>query len=111
MSRVIIGPEWPGVKKATEKLVRPSRPRIGWSEALRAIQADDVRSEVLSPYRALGFTPEDFGTKRSARECLVEALIRSEDRIELEGSRRAERIAQRSALKEFRRRLEQEIDP
>lgn len=100
---------------------------IGWSDVLRALDADEaVRADVLALYRQ-GFrgcrsqwhpdpdaprvwTPDDFATRRGARECMADALTAAEDRLDLE-RRSPRREALALALRDVRRRLEWELWP
>ena len=104
-------PSRPGAKTAAPKRARAARPRVPWADVLRGLQLDDVRSEVLGAYRAAGFGPEDWTVKQATRVVLMEALVRAEDRLEAEGSKRGERLAQRVILRDLRRRLELELWP
>jgi hypothetical protein len=72
---------------------------VTWPDVLRVIARDEVRDAVLGRYRAAGFTPDDFATKRRAREAMADALSRAED------------ISPAAAIQDVRRRLEWELWP
>jgi hypothetical protein len=98
------------IKKAAEKSTLRRKSVLGWPTVLRALQDDEGRLDVMSRYRAAGFTPDDFANVRAARETMADALTRTEDRVELlrAASRRDE---QRRAVRDVRRRLERELWP
>ncbi len=82
------------------------RRAIAWGEVLRAIPSDDARAWALDPYRAGGFTADDFATRRKARERMADCLTKCEDRLEM-----ARRKVERAAIREVRRALELELWP
>ena len=76
---------------------------MGWPDVLRVLQDDETRSQALGHYRAAGFTPDDFGRSRLARESMAQALTAVEDWLETAHPRR---LAEREALRRVRRRVE-----
>ena len=79
---------------------------VTWPEVLRALQTDRARSTALTRFREAGFSADDFGHVRKAREALAEALTRTED-MHAGPSSRPERVA----IRDVRRRLEVELWP
>ena len=86
---------------------RRFRKRFDWSDVLRVISTTKARERALRLYREAGFTPDQFGHVRSAREALSDALTRTEDWLELEGGH----VRVRAAIRDVRRRLELELWP
>ena len=95
-----------GIKTASGDRVRAGRRAIGWADVLRAVELDDVRSYVLGRYRGAGFSPDNFGHSRAAREAMADALSRTEDWLELQ--RGSLRQQARASIREVRRQLERE---
>jgi hypothetical protein len=79
---------------------------VTWPDVVRILHADEARDFVMGRYRAAGFTPDDFGHKRPAREAMADALTRAEDRLGLAPSSPA-----RDAIRDVRRRLEWDLYP
>lgn len=103
-------------KKPASKNPQPAPKRpITWPDVLRVLTADETRSYALNHYRHAGFTPDQFGHLRNARETLSDALTSTEGWLEMQsvdGRRRGERYeSERIALREVRRRLELELWP
>jgi hypothetical protein len=67
---------------------------------------DETRSYALSGFRQAGFSADDFGHLRKARENMAEMLTLAEDMVESRHPRR-----DRSAMRALRRRLELELWP
>ena len=88
---------------------------MGWPDVLRVLQDDEARSFALSRFRASGFSPDDFGRVRRAREAMADVLTRAEDWLEMlgvDGRRRGATFeGLRIAIREVRRRLEWELWP
>lgn len=83
-------------------------PTVAWSDVIRVLHRDRTREFVLARYRDAGFTPDDFGHKRPAREAMADALTRAEDRLEDVSSAPSR---ERDGLRDVRRRLEWELWP
>lgn len=81
---------------------------VTWPEIVRALSRDAARDAVLGRYRTAGFTPDDFASRRPARESMAEALTRTEDVLEL---RSGAPSREREAIGDLRRRIEWEICP
>jgi hypothetical protein len=107
MASVQTGSRPARTKTAARKMPRARGSAFGWPDVLRAIQGTETRLRVLAAYGALGFRPDDFGHMRAAREALGEALVRTEDWLELHRPRSPER----QALKALRSPLERELWP
>ena len=90
---------------------RATRPveRVCWRDVVRVLPDPETRSCALSAFRGSGFDADSFGTRRSAREALADALTRAEDWLELTYPRSPRRQAERAAIRELRRRLEGEV--
>jgi hypothetical protein len=80
---------------------------VGYADALRAIPRDETRLRLLAFLTDAGFRPVDIDTARPPREGLLEAMVRTEDWLELERPKWPER----DALKAVRRSLEVELWP
>jgi len=98
------------IKTARRSKVSPPRCVLRWPDVLRAVVDDTARSVALSAYRARGFTPDDFGRLRAAREAMSDALSRVEGQLELARPTPA-RDRARSLVRGVRRRLEVELWP
>jgi hypothetical protein len=96
-----------GIKTAARKLPRARGSVFGWPDVLRAVQGPETRHRVLANYEAAGFRPDDFGHRVAARKALCEALVRTEDWLELHRPRSSER----RAVKGLRSPLELELWP
>ncbi|MBK6694810.1 MAG: hypothetical protein IPG50_21765 [Myxococcales bacterium] len=94
-------------KTSSQKSTPSPGTPIAWPEVLRAVLAAETRLRVTERYRASGFTPADFGTRRRAREAMSVALARVEDWLELEKPGAGDRFR----LKALRQRLEKELWP
>lgn len=81
---------------------------VTWPEVLRAVSGDETRSYVIQRLRGAGFSADDFGHQRKAREVVADALTPSEDRLELSGPKAQ---VERAAIRDARRRLEWELWP
>ena len=92
-----------GTRKA---MASPERP-IAWRDILGAVQGDDARQDVLSRYRAAGFTPDDFSRLIAARQAACDALTYAEHALELRSHGRM--TTERLAMMTVRRRLEIEV--
>lgn len=95
-------------KTAIEKTERTLGGVLGGPDVLRAVPGDEARSLALEHYRGTGFGPDDFGRHRAARQAMADSLTRTEDRLELQGSRYD---AERIGIRAVRRRLERELWP
>ncbi len=93
---------------AAGKTSRVRKTVLAWPEVLRAVQTDEGRLAVLGPYRAAGFTADDFGNS-IARARICDLLTARED--QLEGARKRELVEEREACRVVRRKLEQELYP
>lgn len=80
---------------------------LAWPDVVRVLQRDATREAVLGRYKSAGFTPDDFGRKRPAREAMAGVLTCAEDHLELQAAGRPTR--ERDALRDVRRRLEWEL--
>src|SRR5687768_10070372 len=96
------------VKTASRKPDGARRRVLGWPDVLRALSSDEARSSALALFRTAGFTPDQFGHVRAAREAVVDALARTEDLLEVRCPRRE---AERRAVQSVRRSLELELWP
>lgn len=81
---------------------------LGWTHVLAALQGDEARSLAMSLYRSAGFGPDDFAPHRAARQAMADALVRTEDHLEIQGARHD---AERGRIRAVRRRLEGELWP
>ena len=95
---------------AAEIRQRPRKSVLGWPDVLRALSDASARSAVLDAYRSAGFSPDDFGRLRAAREVMAGALSRAEDGIELR-RQSPQRDRERAAVRAVRRQLEVELWP
>ena len=95
------------IKTAAHKVARARGSAFGWPNVLRAVQGPETRHRVLANYDAAGFRPDDFGHVVAARKALCEALVRTEDWLELSRPRSPER----QLLKNLRSPLERELWP
>lgn len=96
-----------GIKTAAGKVRRARGSAFEWPDVLRAVQGPEARHRVLANYQAAGFRPDDFGHAVTARKALCEALVRTEDWLELSRPRSPER----QAVKALRSPLERELWP
>lgn len=107
MASVQLGSRSTRIKTAARRLPRARGSAFGWPDVMRAVQGPETRHRVLVNYEAAGFRPDDFGHVVTARKALCEALVRTEDWLELSRPRSPER----QALKAFRSPLERELWP
>lgn len=84
--------------------------RLGWPVVLGCLSEPETRQRAITQFRAAGFTPDQFAAKQSARAAAVDALVSAEDWLEL-GHASPRRMAERSAIRDVRRRLELELWP
>ena len=102
-------------KTGGQKRPRTAGTRVTWPDVLAVVQGDETRSRCLLRYRLAGFTPDDFGRSRLAREAMSDALTRTEDLLEYQAVDRPRRAhlydAERAAIRNVRRRLEREVWP
>ena len=93
------------------RLPAPASPvgRVCWRDVVRVLPDPETRSYALSAFRGSGFDADSFGHKTKAREALADALTRAEDWLELTYPRSPRRQAERTAIRELRRRLEGEL--
>jgi hypothetical protein len=96
-----------GIKTAPRKVPRARASAFGWPDVLRVVQGPETRHRVLANYQAAGFRPDDFGHVIAARKALCEALVRTEDWLEI----RRPRSPERQALRALRSALERELWP
>ncbi len=82
------------------------RPRVSWPTIPKVVQHADARSLVMTVYNASGYGPDDFASKRSARQVMVDALCRAEDFLEHLGSATK---TERASIRLVRRQLEAEV--
>jgi hypothetical protein len=94
------------IKTAAGKRAGARKRAIGWSDVLRGLERDAVRSQALERYRAEGHSPDDFGRLLAARAAMADALTRTEDWLELQHPRW---LDDRAAVAAVRRPLELEI--
>jgi hypothetical protein len=95
-------------RSAVKTAVSDRGPPVVWRDVLRVVQDEQTRSEVVTRFRASGFTADDFGHERKAREALTETLVWVEDKLE---SRGYWTKAERAQIRGVRRRLELELWP
>ena len=81
---------------------------VTWPDVLRVLQDDKTRALVVTRFQAAGFKPDQFASRRAAREVLADCLSRAEDWIECERAS-STRDRERSAIRRVRRALEQEL--
>lgn len=93
----------PGPRFARKTTSRPFA-TVTWPDVARVLHRESTRDAALGRYRAAGWTPDDFASKRKAREAMANALTRVEDQLELS-------TASRDAVRDVRRRLEWELWP
>lgn len=74
-------------KRARAKTPVALGPRVTWQEVVQALQHDGARSVALTKYRGAGFTPDDFGHGRQAREMASDSITAAEDWMEYEHPR------------------------
>jgi hypothetical protein len=81
---------------------------VSWPALLGCLSGAAARERFLRCYREAGFSPDQFGAVRSAREAAADALSRTEDWLEVTnpGPRSGA-----SAIRTVRARLETELWP
>jgi hypothetical protein len=107
MGSVQLGSRSTRIKTAARKLPRARGSVFGWPDVLRAVQDPETRRRILADYEAAGFLPDDFGHVVAARKALCEALVKTEDWLELHRPRSPER----ELLKKLRSPLERVLWP
>lgn len=90
-----------------KNLGRPVESALQWPDVLRAVPRSETREWLLARFRGRGFDADSFAFK-SGRLAMLEALIATEDWMELEHPRWTD---DRALLKLLRRVLEIELWP
>lgn len=101
----------PDMGKTSSEILASTQGRaIGWSEVVAFVPDDGPpRALVVGALRSGGFSPDAFAHGRTAREAVLEGLVRAEDLLEL--TRGPLAAAHWGRVRAVRRRLELELWP
>jgi hypothetical protein len=89
-----------------QKVLRLPRNAFGWRDAVKVLPDDAARSYAVECLRGAGFSPDAVAGSKKAKVVLCEALVRIEDRMEMDNGRLS-----REGIRNARRRLESELYP